>query len=89
LETYVRPRIEDSLRDRGRTISEAKTRIVHRDEGFNFLGFHIRRFAKRTLSKPRKEKVLKHLRGIKSYLEANKQVPAGKVLVVCHSLILG
>src|SRR4051794_12410378 len=35
LETYVRPRIEEFLRDRGLTISEAKTRIVHLEEGFN------------------------------------------------------
>ena len=89
LETYVRPRIEEFLRDRGLTISEAKTRIVHLDEGFNFLGFHIRRFAKRTLTVPRKEKVLKHLRGIKSYLGTNKQAPAGKVIGDLNLVIRG
>lgn len=32
------------LRGRGLTIKEAKTRLVHINEGFDFLGFNIRRF---------------------------------------------
>ena len=46
LETYARPRIEQFLQERGLALSEAKTRIVHSKEGFNFLGFHIRQFGK-------------------------------------------
>nr|AFU83027.1 RT-Mat-En [Chlamydomonas subcaudata] len=33
--------VKDSLKKRGLTISEAKTRIVHAAQGFNFLGFNI------------------------------------------------
>ena len=40
LENYVRPKLEQFLAERGLALSEAKTRIVHIDEGFNFLGFH-------------------------------------------------
>ena len=36
LETYVKPRIEGFLRDRGLALNETKTRIVEISEGFNF-----------------------------------------------------
>jgi RNA-directed DNA polymerase len=90
LETYVRPRIEEFLRERGLTISEAKTRIVHIDEGFNFLGFHLRKFGgKKTLAVPQKEKILKHLRGIKAYLDTHKQSPAGQIIRELNPVIRG
>ena len=78
LETYARPRMEKFLQERGLALSEAKTRIVHITEGFNFLGFHIRKFGKQgtLLTVPQKEKVLKHVRAIRSYLDAHKQTPA-------------
>src|SRR5712691_1635976 len=44
LETYARPRMEKFLQERGLTLNEVKTRIVHITEGFNFLGFHLRKF---------------------------------------------
>jgi RNA-directed DNA polymerase len=91
LETHVRPRIEGFLRDRGLTISEAKTRIVNIDEGFNFLGFHVRKFGRRakTLVVPQKDKVLRHLRRIKDYLETHQQSPAGQVVKELNPVIRG
>ena len=67
LETYARPRIEQFLQERGLALNEAKTRIVHIKEGFNFLGFHIRKFGKQgtLLTVPQKEKVLKHVRAMR------------------------
>ena len=64
VETYARPRIEPFLQARGLALNEAKTRIVHINEGFNFLGFHIRKFGTQgtLLTVPQKEKVLKHVR---------------------------
>ncbi len=89
LETYVRPQIEEFLRKRGLTISEAKTRIIHTDEGFDFLGFHIRRFGEKMLTRPQKTKILKHLRGIKAYLDANKQATAREVINKLGPIIRG
>src|SRR5712692_1260641 len=86
LETYARPRIEKFLHERGLAFSEAKTRIVHITKGFNFLGFHIRKFGKKgkLLTVPQKEKVLKHIRATRSYLDAHKQTPAGQVIKACR-----
>jgi RNA-directed DNA polymerase len=47
LETYVGPKLSAFLGERGLRLSEAKTRIVHIDEGFDFLGFCIRRDRRR------------------------------------------
>ncbi len=91
LETHVRPRIEGFLRDRGLTLNEAKTHIVDIDEGFNFLGYTIRNHGRRgeTIVVPRKEKVLKHLQGIKTYLGTHKQSPAGQVVKELNPIIRG
>jgi RNA-directed DNA polymerase len=91
LETYVRPQIEKFLQERGLTLNEAKTRIVRITEGFHFLGFHIRTFGRqgKLLTVPQKEKVVKHLRGIRSYLDAHKQVPAGRAIKDRNPIIRG
>ena len=80
-----------SSNERGLALSEAKTRIVHITEGFNFLGFHIRKFGKqgKLLTVPQKEKVLKHVRAIRSYLDAHKQTPAGQVIKALNPVIRG
>jgi RNA-directed DNA polymerase len=44
LEGYVIPRLAEFLAGRGLELSQAKTRIVHIDDGFDFLGFNLRHF---------------------------------------------
>ena len=51
--------IKQWLSERGLVISEEKTRIVHIQDGFNFLGFNLRQYKGKLLIKPQKEKVLK------------------------------
>ena len=91
LETSARPRVETFLHERGLALNEGKTRIVHITEGFNFLGFHLRKFGKQGtwLTVPQKEKVLKHLRAIRSYLDAHKQTPAVRVIKTLNPIIRG
>jgi RNA-directed DNA polymerase len=89
LETYVQPTIAAFLTERGLTLSEAKTRIVHITEGFNFLGFQVKRFKRILLTLPQKEKVQKHLRSVKTYLDSHQQVPAGQVVHDLNPVIRG
>lgn len=44
LELQVKPLIEEFLKERGLTLSEEKTKIVHIDEGFDFLGCNFRKY---------------------------------------------
>jgi len=92
LETYARPRLEKFLQERGLALNEAKTRIGHIKNGLNFLGFHLRKFGSRKeklLTVPQKEKVLKHLRATRSYLDAHKQTPAVRVIETLNPVIRG
>jgi len=89
LEDYVIPRITDFLQQRGLELSAAKTRMVHIDEGFDFLGVTVRRFKGTLLTKPAKDKVLHHLRSIKAYLKSHKQIPAGLVVHDLNPIIRG
>jgi RNA-directed DNA polymerase len=57
LETIVRPWIEEFLRERGLELSREKTRIVHIDEGFDFLGWSFRKYSGKLLIKPSRKSV--------------------------------
>ena len=62
LESQIKPAVSEFLQVRGLTLSEEKTKITHIDEGFDFLGFNIRKYKGTLLIKPSKKNVkeLKH-----------------------------
>jgi len=64
----------------GLTLSDDKTNITNIHDGFNFLGFNIRKYRKESLKHkyhvvgkllitPQEEKVIEHLRKIKQILK--------------------
>jgi RNA-directed DNA polymerase len=55
LETEIRPWIEAFLATRGLRLSDAKTKIVHINEGFDFLGWNFRKYEGKLLIKPSKK----------------------------------
>ena len=72
LEYKVMSLIKEFLSVRGLTLSEEKTKITHIDEGFDFLGFNVRKYDGKLLIKPSKEKVKKFLEKIRETIESNK-----------------
>lgn len=52
LETKVQPVIIAFLNERGLELSLEKTKITHISEGFDFLGFNIRKYGEKLLIKP-------------------------------------
>jgi RNA-directed DNA polymerase len=48
----VKARLAEWLAPRGLAFNEDKTRIVHLSEGFDFLGFNIRRYPDRKITDP-------------------------------------
>ena len=54
----LQPEIEQWLKGRGLELSKEKTKLVHIDDAFNFLGFNARQYSGKLLIKPQKEKVL-------------------------------
>lgn len=57
LDTEIRPWIEAFLATRGLRLSQAKTKIVHIDQGFDFLGWNFRKYEGKLLIKPSKKNV--------------------------------
>jgi RNA-directed DNA polymerase len=68
---------------------QAKTRIVHIDEGFNFLGFTIRRFKGKLLTMPQKEKVKAHVRRLKGIVVQHQQSRQATLVKQLNPVITG
>jgi len=50
----IEARLADWLAPRGLSFNEDKTRVVSLEEGFDFLGFNVRRYGPKSLIKPSK-----------------------------------
>ena len=57
LDVEIRPWVESFLAVRGLRLSQAKTKIVHIDQGFDFLGWNFRKYEGKLLIKPSKKNV--------------------------------
>ncbi|MCB6722266.1 reverse transcriptase domain-containing protein, partial [Bacteroides fragilis] len=55
----IKPLVVDFLKERGLTLSEEKTKITHIDDGFDFLGYNIRKYKGVLLIKPSKKSLKK------------------------------
>jgi RNA-directed DNA polymerase len=71
LETKVKPAIVAFLKERGLELSDEKTRITHIDDGFDFLGFNVRKYAGKLLIKPSKGAIKSFLERIRGIIKAN------------------
>ena len=76
LANHVLPAIEQFLSMRGLRLSMEKTRLVHIDTGFDFLGFNIRKCGGKLLIKPSKVNTRGLIAEVKSVI---KQHVAGKL----------
>jgi RNA-directed DNA polymerase len=54
----IKPQLIGFLQERGLTFSEEKTHITHINEGFDFLGFNLRKYKGKLLIKPSKSNAL-------------------------------
>lgn len=81
LETEIKPWVETFLAQRGLKLSTAKTRIVHVDEGFDFLGWNFRKYKGKSITKPSKKNV-------KAFYEKLRQTVANNLGGTQEDLIL-
>lgn len=73
LENEVIPLVKNFLAERGLQLSLDKSRITNISQGFDFLGFHIRKYGKKLkfLTKPTKASVKSFLADIKATIRVN------------------
>lgn len=93
LEQEIKPLIEGFLRERGLELSPEKTTVTHIETGFDFLGQHLRKYrcGKRwkLLIKPAPKQVHELLTTVRGILNANKQLPAGNLILLLNRVIRG
>jgi len=85
----ILPEVEGWLTLRGLRLNQEKTHIRHITEGFNFLGFTIRRYGRKTLVKPQKEKVQAKLREIKAWLRDHRNTTPEQVIHYLNPILRG
>jgi RNA-directed DNA polymerase len=89
LETEVKPLVTDFLRERGLELSEEKTKITHIEDGFDFLGQHVRKYNGKFLTRPSKKNVKAFLADIRKVIKGNKQATAYGLIATLNPKIRG
>lgn len=72
LEDEVQPLVEQFLAERGLALSSEKTRATHIEDGFDFLGVHVRKYHGKLLCTPAKENVHAFLDTIRGIVKGHK-----------------
>ena len=89
LETEVKPLVTEFLRERGLALSEEKTKITHIEDGFDFLGQHVRKYNGKLLTRPSKKNVKAFLADIRKVMKGNKQATAYGLIATLNPKIRG
>src|SRR6267378_4077487 len=89
LEHEVRPAVAKFLAERGLVLSPEKTRITHIKDGFDFLGWNIRKYNGKLLMKPSKANVKAHLDKIREIIKANKTAKQANLIRLLNPVLRG
>ena len=85
----VKQRLARWLEPRGLAFNEAKTRITHLDQGVDFLGFEIRRYRGKLLTKPGKEALRRIRKRLSEEMKALRGANADAVIARLNPIITG
>jgi len=85
----VKARLAAWLAPRGLAFNEDKTRIVHLDDGVDFLGFNVRRYRGKLLIKPSKAAVKRIRARLTTEMRALRGHNAREVLIRMNPIIRG
>ena len=85
----VKSRLAAWLAPRGLAFNEDKTQIVHLDEGFDFLGFNVRRYQDKLLIKPSKAAMQRHRERLAAEMLALRGSNATAVISRLNPIIRG
>jgi RNA-directed DNA polymerase len=81
--------IEQFLGERGLSLSPEKTRVVHIEEGFDFLGWNVRKYGGKLLIKPAKKNVQAFLKKVRGIIEGLKTAKQETVIRTLNPVIRG
>jgi RNA-directed DNA polymerase len=89
LEQKVKPVVTAFLRERSLELSPEKTHITHIEDGFDFLGFNVRKYKGKLLIKPSKKSTKAFLDNIREFIKANKTAKTENLLRQLNPKIRG
>lgn len=89
LETEIKPWIEAFLAERGLRLSAAKTRIVHINDGFDFLGWNFRKYKGKLLIKPSKKNVQTFYEKLRKVISDNLTVKQEELIQLLNPMLRG
>lgn len=89
LEENVLPAITAFLKTRGLRLSEKKSRIVHIDEGFDFLGANVRKYNGKLLMRPTRDNVGDLIRKTRSLIKQLRATTTDHLLRRLNPLLQG
>ena len=91
LENEVKPLVEQFLKERGLVLSPEKTKITHIRDGFNFLGWNMRKYGKqgKYLQKPADNNTSAFLRKVVGIIKGNKTIKQEKLIALLNPIIRG
>jgi RNA-directed DNA polymerase len=85
----VKARLADWLAPRGLAFNEDKTRVVSLEEGFDYLGFNVRRYGDKLLVKPSKAAVRRIRERLRTELRSLRGANARAVITRLNPIIRG
>jgi len=85
----VKTRLTPWLASRGLAFNEDKTRVVHLDEGFDFLGFNVRRYGAKLLIKPSAGAVKRIRKRLSDEMLALRGANASAVIRTLNPIVRG
>ena len=89
LEERVLPTVTAFLKERGLELSTEKTKITHINEGFDFLGFNIRKYGTKLLIKPGEKGIKAFLENVEEIVDKARGKTAGELILKLNPVILG
>jgi RNA-directed DNA polymerase len=89
LEQKVLPVIIDFLKERDLELSMEKTKITHIEEGFDFLGFNLRKYKGKLLIKPADKGIQKFLEEIRQTIKTMRSSKASDLINTLNAKIRG
>jgi len=89
LEQQVKPAVVEFLAERGLILSPEKTKVTHIKDGFDFLGWNIRKYSGKLLMRPSKANVKAHLDKIREVIKANRTAKPVVLIRLLNPVIRG
>ena len=89
LENKIKPVVKAFLNERGLNLSLEKTKISHIQDGFDFLGFNVRKYDQKLLIKPSKANIKGFLGNIRKTIKSKPNVKTEELICILNSRIRG